>query len=65
MNAQTAFAEEQLFALPEWTMRLVAKGAAAGTATYQADVFRDGEWVYVLALDGHCPGQVMSHAPIG
>ncbi|MEB0059328.1 MULTISPECIES: hypothetical protein [unclassified Variovorax] len=64
MNAQTAFGEEQLFALPEWTMRLVATGAAAGTATYQADVFRDGEWVCMLALDGHFPDRAAASAAL-
>lgn len=42
MNWVNTVADEQLFTLPEWTMRLEASSSVAGSGTYEAHVFRHG-----------------------
>jgi hypothetical protein len=52
MNTQSALDDEQLFTLPEWTMRLEAQSGTCALGTYQAHVFRYGVAVCSIALAG-------------
>jgi hypothetical protein len=52
MNRLNTGDAEQLFTLPEWTMRLQESSSVSGLGTYEAHVFRNGVAVCDIALAG-------------